>query len=112
MKMMDMGSMGGANATMMKWMQYLMPVFFLFFFNNFASGLTVYLVFSNILNVAQTLLTKNVIIDQEKIKAELEAYRKKPKKKGGFQARLEEAMKQQQSIASQREAALKAKKKK
>jgi YidC/Oxa1 family membrane protein insertase len=112
MKMMDMGSMGGANATMMKWMQYLMPVFFLFFFNNFASGLTVYLVFSNILNVAQTLLTKNVIIDQEKIKAELEAYRKKPKKKGGFQARLEEAMKQQQSVAAQREAALKAKKKK
>jgi YidC/Oxa1 family membrane protein insertase len=112
MKMMDMGSMGGANATMMKWMQYLMPVFFLFFFNNFASGLTVYLVFSNILNVAQTILTKNVIIDQDKILAELEANRKKPKKKGGFQARLEEAMKQQQALAAQREAATKTKKKK
>ncbi len=112
MKIMDMSSMGGGiNASMMKWMQYLMPVMFLFFFNNFASGLTVYLVFSNILNVAQTILTKNVIIDQDKIKEELEAYRKKPKKKGGFQARLEDALKQQQALATQREAA-KSKKKK
>lgn len=110
MQQMDMASMGGANAQMMKYMQYLMPVFFLFFFNNFASGLTCYLVFSNILNVAQTVITKNWIIDHEKIKEQLEAYRKKPKKKGGFQARLEDALKQQQSLAAQREAATKKKK--
>ncbi len=114
MQQMDMASMGGggANAKMMKWMQYLMPLFFLFFFNNFASGLTCYLVFSNILNVTQTLVTKNFIIDHDKIKEQLEAYRKKPKKKGGFQARLEDALKQQQAVAAQREAASKSKKKK
>jgi len=115
MQQMDMASMGGggANAKMMKWMQYLMPLFFLFFFNNFASGLTCYLVFSNILNVAQTVVTKNFIIDHDKIKEQLEAYRKKPKKKGGFQARLEDALKQQQAVAAQREAAAgKTKKKK
>ncbi|MEZ4962229.1 MAG: membrane protein insertase YidC [Saprospiraceae bacterium] len=106
LQQMDMANMGGGvNANMMKYMQYGMPIMFLFFFNNFASGLTCYLVFSNILNVAQTVLTKNVIIDNEKIKAELEAYRKKPKKKGGFQSRLEDALKQQQAIAAQREAA-------
>ena len=110
MQQMDMGNMGGANAQMMKYMQYLMPVFFLFFFNNFASGLTCYLVFSNILNVAQTLVTKNWIIDHDKIKEQLEAYRKKPKKKGGFQSRLEDALKQQQAIAAQREAGAKKKK--
>ncbi len=110
MQNMDMGSMGGANATMMKWMQYLMPVFFLFFFNNFASGLTCYLVFSNVLNIAQTLVTKNWIINHEKIKEKLEANRSKPKKKGGIQSRLEEAMKQQQAVAAQREAASKKKK--
>jgi YidC/Oxa1 family membrane protein insertase len=110
MKMMDMGQMG-ANAAMMKWMQYLMPVFFLFFFNNFASGLTCYLVFSNILNVSQTIVTKKFIIDEEKIKAELEAYRKKPKKKSGFQSRLEDALKQQQALAAQREQAAKSGKK-
>ena len=32
----------------MKWMQYLMPFMFLFFFNNFAAGLTCYLLFSNL----------------------------------------------------------------
>ncbi|MBI1225184.1 MAG: membrane protein insertase YidC [Bacteroidetes bacterium] len=111
MQNMDMGSMGGgANAKMMKYMQYGMPVFFLFFFNNFASGLTLYLVFSNILNITQTLVTKNVIIDHDKINEQLHANRNKPKKKGGFQSRLEEAMKQQQAIAAQREAASKKKK--
>lgn len=110
MQNMDMGNMGGANAQMMKWMQYLMPVFFLFFFNNFASGLTCYLVFSNVLNIAQTLITKHWIIDHDKIKLQLEANRNKPKKKGGFQSRLEDAMKQQQALAAQRDAAAKKKK--
>ncbi len=80
----------------MKYMQYLMPLFLLGFFNSFASGLTAYLLFSNLINIAQTIVTKNYIIDQEKIKKELEAYRKKPKKKGGFSQRLEAAMKEQQ----------------
>ncbi len=113
MQQMDMANMGGGvNAKMMKYMQYGMPVMFLFFFNNFASGLTCYLVFSNVLNVAQTVITKNFIIDNDKIRAELDAYRKKPKKKGGFQSRLEDALKQQQSIAAQREAAADKNKKK
>ncbi|MFQ5445886.1 MAG: membrane protein insertase YidC [Saprospiraceae bacterium] len=112
MKVMDMSSMGGANAKMMKYMQFLMPVFFLFFFNNFASGLTCYLVFSNLFNIGQTIITKNYIIDTDKIKAEMEAYREKPKKKGGLQSKLEEAMKQQKAIAEQRQAAAKMKGKK
>ncbi len=110
LQQMDMGSMGGVNAKMMKWMQYLMPVFFLFFFNDFASGLTCYLVFSNVLNIAQTLITKHWVIDHEKIKLQLEANRSKPKKKGGFQSKLEDAMKQQQAMAAQKEAAAKKKK--
>ncbi|MEM9919069.1 MAG: membrane protein insertase YidC [Bacteroidota bacterium] len=95
----------------MKYMQYFMPVMFLFFFNNFASGLTCYLLFSNIFNIGQTIITKNYIIDQEKIKKELEEYRKKPKKKGGFQERLEAAMREQQK-AQQSAASAKKKKKK
>ena len=88
----------------MKYMQYLMPVMFLGFFNSFASGLTCYLLFSNLFNIAQTVITKNYIIDQEKIKAELEAYKKKPKKKkSSFQQRLEEAMKEQQKVQAERQ---------
>lgn len=95
----------------MKYMQYFMPIMFLFFFNNFAAGLTCYLLFSNILNITQTIVTKSLIIDHDKIRNELEAYRKNPKKKGGFQARLQDVMKEQQRIAAEREAAKKNKKK-
>ncbi|MEM9848801.1 MAG: membrane protein insertase YidC [Bacteroidota bacterium] len=95
--------MSAVNNPAMKYMQYFMPIMFIFFFNNFASGLTCYLLFSSIFNILQTVLTKNVIINQDKIKKELEAYRKKPKKKGGFQERLEKAMKQQQQIQEARQ---------
>lgn len=85
----------------MKYMQYLMPIFFLGFFNSYASGLTAYLFFSNSINIIQTLVTKNYIINQDKIKSEMEAYRKKPKKKGGFQDRLQKALDEQRKIQEQ-----------
>ena len=96
----------------MKYMQYLMPLFFLGFFNSFASGLTCYLLFSNLMNITQTIVTKNLIIDQEKIKRDLANYRAKPKKKGGFSARLEKALKEQQRIQAEKETSTKKKRKK
>ncbi|MEO1514177.1 MAG: membrane protein insertase YidC [Bacteroidota bacterium] len=96
----------------MKYMQYLMPVMFLFFFNNFASGLTCYLLFSNMFNIGQTIITKDYIIDKAKIKKELEEYRKKPKKKNGFQARLEAALREQQKAQQATASEAKPKKKK
>lgn len=87
----------------MKYMQYIMPILFLGFFNSFASGLTCYLLFSNLLNIGQTIITKNFIIDEEKIRLQLEENKKKPKKKTGFQARLEDAMKEQQRLQAARE---------
>jgi YidC/Oxa1 family membrane protein insertase len=85
----------------MKYMQYLMPLFFLGFFNSYASGLTAYLLFSNLTNIFQTLVTKNYIIDQDKIKREMDEYRKKPKKKSNFRKRLEDAMEEQRKIQDQ-----------
>ncbi|MFK8006638.1 MAG: membrane protein insertase YidC [Saprospiraceae bacterium] len=89
----------------MKYMQYLMPIMFMGFFNSYASGLTAYLFFSNLFNIGQTLITKNFIIDHEKIKLELEENKKKPKKKGGFQERmasmLEEQKKKQEAIQAE-----------
>ncbi|MBK8670361.1 MAG: membrane protein insertase YidC [Saprospiraceae bacterium] len=82
----------------MKYVQYFMPVMFLAFFNNYASGLTCYMFFSNLINILQTVVTKNYIFDEDKIRAELLKEKGKPKKKSGFQAKLEEAMKQQQAI--------------
>lgn len=94
----------------LKYMQYVMPVMFMGFFNGYASGLTAYLLFSNVINIGQTLVTKNWLIDEEKIKREMENFRKKPKSKKGFTARLEQALKDQQQIAEQKQAALKKKK--
>ncbi len=96
-KDMDMS----ANPAM-KYMQYIMPLFFLGFFNSYASGLTAYLLFSNVINIGQTVVTKKFVIDHDKIKTKLEANKAKPKKKSGFQARLENALKEQQKIQSQR----------
>lgn len=87
----------------MKYMQYFMPLMFLFYFNNFASGLSCYLFFSNIFNITQTLVTKNYIIDQEKLKDELRSNKDNPKKKSSFQQRMEKALKEQQKLAEQRQ---------
>lgn len=98
-RMMDMNSINPA----MKYMQYFMPIIFIFFFNSFAAGLSCYLFFSNVLNIGQIIITKNFIIDQEKIRKELEINKNKPKKKTGFGARLEEVMKQQELMRKQQQ---------
>lgn len=92
---------------MMKIMQYAMPFMFFFFFNTYASGLTAYLFFSNLMTIAQTVVTKEFVIDDEKIDRELEAFKKKPKKTSKFRERLNDAIKEQQ-----RQQELKDKKKK
>ena len=86
-----------SSQPMMKYFQYVMPILFLGFFNSFASGLTAYLLFSNTFNIAQTIITKNFLIDHDKLKAKMDANKKKPKKKGGFSQRLQEALKEQQA---------------
>lgn len=93
MRHMDMS----ANPAM-KYVQYFMPLMFFFFFNNYASGLTCYMLFSNLMNIAQTVITKKFVFNDEKILAELNIKKSIPKKKGGFQAKLEAAMAQQQKI--------------
>lgn len=108
MKQMDSAMMNPA----MKYMQYFMPVMFLFFFNNFASGLTCYLVFSNILNIGQTVATKRFLIDNEKIMAQLHANKAKPKKTSGWRAKFEDAMKEAQKQQAEREKQQKGKGKK
>lgn len=86
----------------MKYVQYIMPVMFLGFFNSYASGLTAYMFFSNLINIIQIIVTKNFLFDKDKIRAELDIQKSKPKKVGGFQAKLQEAMQQQQEQAAKR----------
>merc|ERR1711991_123248 len=51
----------------MKIIMYLMPLMMLFFFNNYASGLSLYYFISNVLTIVLMLVIKNFIIDDNKI---------------------------------------------
>ena len=93
----------------MKYMQYFMPVMFLGFFNTYASGLTCYMFFSNLINIIQTVVTKKFVFKDEKLKEELRQKKAKPKKQSGFQARLEEALKAQQAAQAKQKGAKKKK---
>ena len=76
----------------MKIIMYLMPVMMLFFFNNYASGFSLYYFVSNVLMIGIMLVIKNVIIDQDKIHAQIEENKKKPKKQNRFQRKMTEMM--------------------
>ncbi|MDR0830910.1 MAG: membrane protein insertase YidC, partial [Prevotellaceae bacterium] len=78
--------------AMMKWMMYLMPVMFLFMFNNYPSGLSYYYFISLLMTIIQTYLFR-LFVDEKKLlrKLELAKITKKPAKKSGFMERLEKA---------------------
>jgi len=86
--------MGSQQTQMpgMKTMMYLMPVMFLFWFNDYSSGLSYYYLLANLLTFAQIYIIK-ATIDEKKLHAQIEANRKKPVKKSGFQKRLEDMAK-------------------
>ncbi|NLR90585.1 membrane protein insertase YidC [Flammeovirga agarivorans] len=93
----------------MKYISYLSPVFFLFFFNSFAAGLTYYYFVSNCITIVQQLASKR-FVNEDKIRKVMDENKKKNanKKAGGFAARLDKAMKEQQK--AQQEAKKKGKK--
>ena len=78
----------------MKFMIYLMPIMMLFFFNNYASGLSLYYLISNLITIGIMLVIKNYIIDEEKIFIQIEENKKRPKKQSRFQRKMEEMMEQ------------------
>ncbi len=84
----------------MKWMMYLMPVMFLFFFNDYAAGLSYYYFLSLLITIVQTWIFRR-FTDDEKVRQELLENAKKPRKKTGFLARLEEAQKKQEAYMRQ-----------
>lgn len=85
----------------MKTMMYLMPIMFLGWFNNYASGLSYYYMLANIFTFGQMFIIRQTI-NEEKIYKKLQENKKKPKKRSGFQKRLEEAAKRQQQKQKRR----------
>lgn len=78
----------------MKFLMYLSPLFMLVFFNNYASGLSVYYLTSNLITIGIMLVIKNFILDEDKIHAKIQESKKKPKKQNRFQRKMAEMMEQ------------------
>ena len=73
---------------------------FLFFFNDYAAGLSYYYFVSLLMTIIQTMIFR-WSIDDKKVLAEMEANAKKNgnQKKSGFAARLEAMQREKQRLA-------------
>jgi YidC/Oxa1 family membrane protein insertase len=91
----------------MKFIMYLSPLIMLIFFNNFASGLSLYYFISNVITIGIMLVIKYFVLDEKKILAKIEENKMKPKKQGKFQRKMAEIMEQ-----AEKQKALKDKQKK
>ena len=89
----NMQSQSSSQMPGMKWMMYLMPLMFLVFFNTYAAGLSYYYFVSLLITIIQTYITR-MMVKEDKVRAVMAENAKKPKKKSGFMARLEEAQRQ------------------
>ena len=78
----------------MKFMMYISPVMMLFFFNNYASGLSLYYFISNLITIFIMLAIKYWIIDEKRIHAKIQENKQKPRKEGKFQRKFREMMEQ------------------
>ena len=67
-------------------------LFFLFFLNSPASGLSWYYFVSNALNIVIILVIKYFILDEKRIHAQIQMNKAQPKKESKFQQRMREMM--------------------
>ncbi|MDP5101139.1 MAG: membrane protein insertase YidC [Nonlabens sp.] len=81
----------------MKFIMYLSPLFMLVFFNNYASGLSLYYFMSNLITIGIMLVIKYYIIDKDKVLAKIEKAKATPKKKGKFATKMAQIMEQAQA---------------
>lgn len=76
----------------MKYIGYIMPIFFLGFFNNYAAGLTYYYFLTNVISIGQQFLIRR-FVDEDALHRKIQENKKKPVKKSAFQQRLEDMAK-------------------
>ncbi len=94
---LNMQTQASSGMPGMKWMMYLMPLMFLFIFNNYAAGLSYYYLLSLLITIIMTFIFRKVV-SEEKMRAKMAKNAKKPKKKGWMATKLEEAQKQQEAM--------------
>ncbi len=82
----------------LKYMPYIFPVMLLFIFNGLPSALTWYYTVSNVITLLMQLVIQKVIINHDKILADIEVKRKTPKKKSNWQSKYEQMMEAQKKV--------------
>lgn len=105
MKQQDMGQQ---QMPGMKLMMYVMPVMFIFIFNNYSSGLNYYYFISGLIGIL-TMIVLRRTTDEKKLLAILEANKKKREEQGlgagragGLMAKLEALQKEQERLQQER----------
>jgi YidC/Oxa1 family membrane protein insertase len=83
---------------MLKYMPYIFPFMLLGIFNSLPSALTWYYTVSNVITLVLQFVIQNYIIDHDKILAQLEENRKKPRAKSKWQERLEQMQETQKRV--------------
>lgn len=81
----------------MKMMIYISPIMMLIFFNNYGSGLSLYNFISNLITIGIMLVIKNYVVNEEKIHAQIQVNKTKPKTESKFQKKMREIMEQQEA---------------
>lgn len=81
-------------SKIMKVMIYISPLMMLFFFNSYASGLSLYYFISNAITIGIMLVIKNYIVKEDKIHAQIQENKSKPKTESKFQKKMREMMEQ------------------
>ena len=80
-------------AKMMKYMIYFAPIMMMVFFNNYSSGLSLYYFISNLLSIAIMFTIKNYILDEQKIRQQIQFNKSQPNKPPSrFQRRMQAIM--------------------
>nr|WP_317631968.1 membrane protein insertase YidC [uncultured Flavobacterium sp.] len=78
----------------MKIMIYISPVMMLIFFNNYASGLSLYYFVSNLITIGIMWVIKNKIVNEDKIQAQIQENKKTEKPRSKFQQKMQEMLEQ------------------
>ena len=107
--MMKQQDTGQQQMPGMKIMMYLMPVMFIFIFNNYSSGLNYYYFISGLISILIMMVLRKTT-DEKKLLAILEANKAKIKQQkgnkgtqGGLMAKLEALQKEQERLQRERQ---------
>jgi YidC/Oxa1 family membrane protein insertase len=94
----SMNSTPDQGNPVLKYMPYFFPVILLFIFNKLPSGLTWYYTVSNVITLTLQFVIQHYIINHDRLIAQIDANRKKPKKQSKWQERIAQMQDQQKQM--------------